>query len=158
VRRRGKVTARVARGDTTARIRRGDTTARVPRAFTLVELVVVMAIVLLTVGLVLPRVPDTGALRLDAEARRLADDLAAARERAILSGRATSVGLDDLGDGVRVVAVSLGGEPVPTTRPLRLEPTADARTRRIQLADRDGREVVVRLPAGLGAAVVETVP
>jgi len=137
---------------------RGSLTARPARGFTLVELVVVLAIVLLAVGLVLPRVPDTGALRLDADARRLADALAAARERAILTGRATSVALDDLGDGVRVVAVSLGGEPLPATRPLRLEPTAEARARRIRLADRDGRERVVRLPAGLGAAVVETAP
>jgi prepilin-type N-terminal cleavage/methylation domain-containing protein len=126
--------------------------------FTLVELLVTMAIVLLTVGLVLPHVADPGARRLESDARRLADDLASARERAILGGRATTVPLDDVGDGVRVVAVTIGGEPASPSHPLRLEPTADARPRRIRLADDDGRALVVLLPAGLGAAVIEAAP
>lgn len=128
------------------------------RAFTLVELVVVMAVVLLTVGLVLPRFADTGTLRLEAEGNRLADDLADARERAILGGRPTTISLDEIGDRVRIVAVDVGGEPAPTTRPLRFEPTADARPRHIRLADEDGREVAVVLPAGLGPARVEVAP
>jgi hypothetical protein len=60
----------------------------------------------------------------------------------------------DAGDGVRVAGVTIGGEPASPSRPLRLEPTADARPHRIRLADDDGRELVVLLPAGLGAAVV----
>ncbi|TMA69075.1 MAG: type II secretion system protein GspH [Deltaproteobacteria bacterium] len=113
------------------------------RGFTLLELVVTLAVIALAAGLVLPRLGDARGLELGAAARRLADTLAYARDRAILGGRPMRLVLDldrgrwDLGTpardpvaviadfsplgrgavlpaGVRLAAVTAGGTPAAT--------------------------------------------
>jgi len=108
--------------------------------------VVALAVIALSAGLVLPRLDDVTGRRLDAAARRLADSLAYARDRAILGGRPMRLVVDldrgrwELGTpahdattitpdasplgrasllpaGLRIVAVTAGGAP-PATRGL----------------------------------------
>jgi type II secretion system protein H len=141
------------------------------RAFTLLELTVVMAIVGLAAGILIPRLTDLGALTLDASARRLADDLTLARDRAVLRGRPAHLRLDlDLGRwaedgggitmlpaGMRVRSVSANGRPPvgAGTVVVDLEPAGDTFPARIDLADERGRVAsVVLAPAAARARVM----
>ena len=69
-------------------------TAGADRGFTLLEVVVTLAVIALAATLVLPRLGDARGLALGATARRLADTLAYARDRAILGGRPMRLVLD----------------------------------------------------------------
>src|SRR5439155_76682 len=122
---------------------RTSTAGAEPRGFTLLELVGTLAVIALAAGLVLPRLGDARGLALGAAARRLADTLAYARDRAILGGRPMRLVLDldrgrwELGTpardpaavipdvsplgrgtvlpaGVRLAAVTAGGTPAAT--------------------------------------------
>src|SRR3989442_8853758 len=69
-------------------------TAGAEHGFTLLELVVTLAVIALAATLVLPKLGDARGLALGAAARRLADTLAYARDRAILGGRPMRLVLD----------------------------------------------------------------
>jgi prepilin-type N-terminal cleavage/methylation domain-containing protein len=128
------------------------------RAFSLLELLAVLAVLSLAAGLVLPRLPGIGAVELHAAAARLAERLSAARERAILEGRAVQVDLrDGLPSGVRVDALDAGGTPAPSAE-LTLEPDGDALPATATLVDDRGTRVAIVLPAGFMPARIGEMP
>jgi prepilin-type N-terminal cleavage/methylation domain-containing protein len=128
------------------------------RAFSLIELLAVLVVVSLAASVVLPRLPRTAAVRLHAAAARTADRLSAARERAILEGRAVHVDLrDGLPSGVRVAALDAGGSMVAPPA-LTLEPDGDALPATATLSDDAGTRIAVVLPAGFAPARIEDVP
>jgi len=145
-------------------------TARIEApGFTLLEVVVVLAIVALAAGIVLPRLGDLRARRLEDAARRLADAATLARERAILGGTPTVLVVDL--DRGRWRAEDAASVPLPSGVRFRDVVTPDgARTwrgvldlgfdaagdtsARVDLADADGRVTSVVLPAGGGRATV----
>jgi prepilin-type N-terminal cleavage/methylation domain-containing protein len=92
-------------------------TAASSRGFTLLELAATLAVIALTATLVLPR-GDLGVPVVEASARRLADALVYARERAILDGRPMRVVLDLDRGGWRLGRPArdpAGVEPDPST-------------------------------------------
>jgi type II secretion system protein H len=137
--------------------------------FTLLEVVVVLAIFALAAGIVLPRLGDLGARRLEDAARRLADAATLARERAILGGAPTVLVLDldrgrwraedtasvPLPSGVRFrdVVTPDGVRAWRGALDLAFDATGDA-SARVDLADANGRVASVVLPAGGGRATV----
>lgn len=156
---------------------------RARSGFTLLETVLALAIGALAAALVLPRLPDTGALRLESAAGRLAGALSWARARAILSGRPQRLALDvaagswtvgrpgrvagtveaeptsapsgALPDGIRVARLAGSAERrAGTVAAIDIDPAGDALPAAIELADRAGRTARVVLPAGGGRARV----
>jgi prepilin-type N-terminal cleavage/methylation domain-containing protein len=125
------------------------------RAYTLVELLAVLAIVALAAGIVVPRLPHGGALRVDAAAWQLAERLTAARERAILAGRPERVALDRvLPSGVEIDALEVGGSRRAGAPVLELGSDGDALPARVVLAGAGGARADVVLPPGLARARV----
>jgi prepilin-type N-terminal cleavage/methylation domain-containing protein len=136
------------------------TVARGPgrRAFSLLELLAVLVVISLAAGLVLPRLPSIGAVELHATAARLAERLSAAREQAILEGRAVHVDLHaGLPSGVRVASVDTGGTAVAPAG-LTLEPDGDALPATATLIDDRGTRIAIVLPAGFMPARVMEMP
>ena len=134
-----------------------------------------LAVIVLAAGFVLPRFGDLGTLAVDAAARRLAEAITLARERAILGGRPMRLVLDL--DAGRWALASAGREEEPATLPPRvrlrgvttdgatpvaaglvtldLDPAGDALAARVDLADDRGHAAsVVVPPAGAPALVV----
>jgi len=126
---------------------------RARRGFTLVELVVVVAVIALTAGIVLPRL-GTGSLAVRAAADGVATRLSEARERAILDGRGARVDLRELVPaGVLVETLDVGGA-VLAPPVLVLAPDGDPLPARAILVDAGGARAEVRLPAGFARAHV----
>jgi type II secretion system protein H len=140
------------------------------RGFTLLELVVALAVVALAAGILLPRLVDLGPFELDAAARRLADTLTLARERAVLRAVPAHVALD-LASGVwttdeagsatlparvHVRAVSANGGTVREggVATIRLDPAGDALPARVDLVHDGGAVASVVLPPAVGRALV----
>jgi len=151
---------------------------------TLLELIVTLAILTLAAGLIVPRLPDRGALALDAAAAELRDALGFGRERAILGGARWRLVVDvDRGrwalgrqrpDGgldaspgplaspvtvpapVRVLAVRAAGGPEVRggTAIVDLSPEGDALPVRIELGDDRGRVRSVVLAPAVARAEV----
>src|SRR5215472_16705835 len=67
---------------------------RAQRGFTLLEMLVVLVVVALAAGMLLPRLGDVGAARVDREAQRLAEAVTLLRERAILGGAPAALVVD----------------------------------------------------------------
>lgn len=158
--------------------------ARPTRGTTLLELVVTLGILALAAALVLPRIPDRGALALDAAAAEIRDALGFGRERAILGGAGWRLVVDvDAGrwtlgraraDGgldapagplgspvtlaapVRVLAVRAAGAPEVHggTATVDLSPEGDALPVRIELGDDRGRVRSVVLAPAVARAEV----
>ncbi len=128
------------------------------RGFSLIELLAVLVVVSLAAGIVLPRLLAIDRMALHAAATRTAERLSAAREQAIVEGRAVEVDVrDGLPDGVDVATLDTGGlGSAPTA--LALEPDGDALAATVTLRDERGARVAVVLPAGFGAAHVEETP
>lgn len=136
------------------------------RGYTLLELTLALAIAGLAASVVIPRVTDLGASTLDASARRLADDLTLARDRAVLRGTTDHLAIDleagrwgdggALPAGVRVRSVTANGRsPVSAgTAVIDLAPTGTGFPARIDVADEHGRTASVVLPAGVTRARV----
>ena len=111
-----------------------------------------LAVVSLAAGLVLARVPHASGLRLEQAARRLAERLSDARQRAILLGRPVRVDVaDGLPPAVWLETLDVGGT---ATRTLELGADGDALPARAILADGSGRRLLVLLPAGFHRARV----
>ena len=125
------------------------------RAFTLLELTIVLAVLGLAAGIVLPRLSARDAVALDVAARRLADGLSAARDRAILSGRPMRLVVDldagrwTVGRPAREAGAVLPAAP-PPDRPQTLP--AGVRVAGVVAGGaapvRTGRAVVELAPAG----------
>jgi general secretion pathway protein H len=141
------------------------------RAFTLLELIVVVALVGLAAGIVVARLPDVRGLDLDASARRLADTLTLARDRAVLRAAPAHVALDLAGGAwttdaraervalpaaVRLRSVTANGDPAVRhgTAVIRFDPAGDALPAQVELADEHGRVARVVLPAAAPRAEV----
>jgi general secretion pathway protein H len=141
------------------------------RGFTLLELVVVLAVVGLAAGILLPRLADLGPFELDAAARRLADALTLARERAVLRAAPAHLTLDlatgswttdepgtavSLPPRVRVRAVVANGERAVDTGiiVIRFDPAGDALPARVDLAHDGGAARNIVLPPAGARAVV----
>jgi prepilin-type N-terminal cleavage/methylation domain-containing protein len=126
------------------------------RGFTLLEVVAALAIASLAAALVVARLPDAGALALERAARRVADRLSEARERAILGGHPVTVRITDgLPDDVRLDALHVGGTPIRSDE-LALAPDGDALPARVVLVGAGDARREVLLPAGFhGARVAE---
>jgi Tfp pilus assembly protein FimT len=136
---------------------------------------VVLAVLAMAASLMLPRLPDLGALRVEAAARRLADAITLGRDRAILGARPLRLVLDldggrwtlgapgagaeatTLPSEVHLRAVTVGASPaaVSGTVSLTFDPAGDPLPARIDLADERGhRATVVALPGAVRAVVV----
>lgn len=131
------------------------------RGLTLLEVTVALAVVAIAAGLTLPRLADLGALRVSTAARRLADDVTQARDRAILGGAPVRLIVDlDAGtwrsepalvrgalpSGVRVRAMTTGDPAAPGA--LTLSPAGDMLPARIDLVDGEGHAARVVVPPG----------
>jgi len=153
------------------------------KGFTLLEVLVVLAIVGVAAAAVLPRIGAVRGLAVRETARRLADGVGLARERAILgattmrlvldvdggrwrigrAGAAADAIADDapvagtIPAGVRVRAVAVGTRAAAAgSVVVDLRPDGDALPVRIDLADEGGRtESVVLPPARARALVVD---
>ena len=138
----------------------GRVACRRLRAFTLIETLLVLMVVALGAAIVLPRLATSGRVAVEVGARRLADTILLARDRAILSGRGTRVSfLPDgkgwsfdgaasvLPRGVAVRQVTVGGAAVDA---LAFEPAGDALPARIEIADRRGGAAAVVVPPAGG--------
>jgi general secretion pathway protein H len=138
--------------------------------FTLLELVVTLGIVALAAGIVVPRLVGLRGMAVDVAARRLADALTLARDRAILGGRPVRLVIDldggrwtapedaaTLPAGVRLRGVATGGRPAVREGAVTLElgPDGDTLPTRVDLRADDGRVASVVLPpAGARATVL----
>jgi general secretion pathway protein H len=138
--------------------------------FTLLELTVVLAVLAVAASMVLPRLGDLGRLRIEAAARRLAESVTLARDRAILGGRPARLVLDvdrgrwTAGDrergtlpaGVRFRAVSAGDAPAVRAGvvALDLDPAGDPLAARFDLTDGRGHAASVVVPPAGGRARV----
>lgn len=134
--------------------------------FTLIEVLVVVGVVALAGGIVVPRMNRVFEARVGAAARRLADQVNEARERAILSGQPVHLRLDlDAGrwsagagpevgrlpDGAAIRAVVIEGAPARAggTVTLTFDPGGERHAVRIEVVEASGRGVrSVVLPAG----------
>jgi prepilin-type N-terminal cleavage/methylation domain-containing protein len=129
--------------------------------FTLLEMLVALAISVLAATLLMPRIGDVGTLRVDGAARRFAEAVTLARERAILGGVPGEIVVDveggrwtageesaSLPEGVRFRGA--GESPVRVD----LDPAGDVGAMRFELVDERGRSASVLLPAGGGRATV----
>ena len=151
---------------TDSRVRRDSVTA----GFTLLELIVTLGVVALIAGIVVPRLVSLRGLGVDVAARRLADALTLARDRAILGGRPVRLVIDLDGGrwrapedaamlpaGVRLRSVATGGKPAVHEGAVTLElgPDGDALPTRVDFSADDGRVASVVLPpAGARATVL----
>ena len=131
------------------------TAASSERAFTLLEVVVTLAVLGLAAGLLLPRLGGRDEYGLDVAARRLADGVSAARDRAILSGRPMRLVVDlDAGRWVAGRPAREGAAIVPAGPPLDRPVALPAGVRVASVATggapavRAGRAVVDLGPAG----------
>ena len=138
--------------------------------FTLLELVVTLGVVALAAGIVVPRFTAMRGMAADVAARRLADALTLARDRAILGGRPVRLVIDLDGGrwtapedaamlpvGVRLQSVTTGGRPAVREGAVTLElgPDGDTLPTRVDFLAGDGRVVsVVLAPAGARATVL----
>ncbi|MFN8542625.1 MAG: GspH/FimT family pseudopilin [Candidatus Binatia bacterium] len=136
---------------------------------TLLETLLALAVVALAARIVLPRVAAPSGVAVDVAARRLADTLTLARERAVLGGRPGRVRLDlDAGRwtdgdmatvlpaGLRLRAVDTGADRDARTGTVDVafDPAGDARPVTVDLADERGRTARVVLATGAGRARV----
>ena len=137
--------------------------------FTLLELVVTLGIITLVAGIVVPRLAFWRGFAVEVAARRLADALTLARDRAILGGRPVRLVIDVDGGqwtapedaamlpaGVRLRGVSTAGGPAVREGAvtLELEPNGDALPTRVDFAGDDGSVISVVLPPGGARATV----
>jgi type II secretion system protein H len=142
--------------------------------FTLVEVTVVLAVLAIAASVMLPRLPDLGALRVEAAARRLADAITVGRDRAVLGARPLRLMLDldggrwtlgapgsdaevtTLPFQVHLRAVTVGAPPatVAGTVAVTFDPAGDPLPARIDLADERGHRATVVAPPGAVRAVV----
>ena len=129
--------------------------------FTLVEILVALAIAALAATILMPRIGDVGGVRLEGAARRLAEAVTLARERAILGGVPGVVVVDleagrwtageesaSLPGGIRFLGT---GESVVRVE---LDPAGDPGALRFELVDQRGHGASVVLPAGGARATV----
>lgn len=139
--------------------------------FSLLELVIVCGLVALGSALVLPRLAHDGDRALSTSARRLADALSLARDRAMLRSRAATIVFDldaqrwrvddatapvTLPAGVRFAAVIIGDRPAITRGAVTLtvQPAGDPFTSLVDLRDDDGHASRVVLPPARARATV----
>jgi prepilin-type N-terminal cleavage/methylation domain-containing protein len=125
---------------------------------TLLEMLVVVAVLASLTALVGPRLGMLSRTRLEAAAHELSDRLQAARQEAVIAGRAVRVAFDHLPRDVRVVAVRVGGRSSDDLDGLVVDPVADARPREILLEDGDGGRAGIMLPAGFAPPAVTREP
>jgi prepilin-type N-terminal cleavage/methylation domain-containing protein len=125
---------------------------------TLLEMLVVVAVLASLTALVAPRLGMLSRTRLEAAAHDLSDRLQAARQEAVIAGRAVRVAFDHLPSDVRVVAVRVGGRATDDLGGLVVDPVADARPREILLETGDGGRAGVMLPAGFAPPTVTREP
>lgn len=140
------------------------------RGFTLLEVTAVCAIAALVSAIALPRLLDRGDRDVTLAARRLADGLSLARDRAVLRGRRGTVWLDldqqrwRTGDddeialpaGVRFAAVQNAAARITAGRTaVSLQPAGDPLPVSVDLIDAGGHGARVRLPPARGRATVE---
>jgi prepilin-type N-terminal cleavage/methylation domain-containing protein len=129
-----------------------------PAGHTLLEMLVVIAVVATATALVGPHLGMSGRTRLEAVAHELSDRLQAARQEAVLSGRAVRVALDRLPPDVRVVAVRVAGRRSDDHDGLTVDPVSDPRPRQILIEDAGGRRAGVTLPPGFAPPTVDREP
>ena len=138
--------------------------------FTLLEVVVTLGVVALAAGIVVPRLVGLRGMAVDVAARRLADALTLARDRAILGGRPVRLVIDldagrwtapedaaTLPAGVRLRGVATGGRPTVREGAVTLElgPDGDTMPTRVEFWSDHGRGASVVLPpAGARATVL----
>lgn len=142
---------------------------RAAAGFTLLEVLVVCAIAALVSAIALPRLDAGGDRAVALAARRLADDLTLARDRAVLRGRRAIVWLDldaqrwragDGGEGAPPAGIRIAAVQTPDARITDgrarwiLHPTGDPRPAAIDLIDAAGHGARVWLPPARGRATV----
>jgi len=130
-------------------------------------MLVVLVVVALAAGMLLPRLGDVGAARVDREAQRLAEAVTLLRERAILGGAPAALVVDvangrwtagDVDAAALPAAIRFRDVRVPgaagTVVRLDLDPAGDAVDARFDLVDEGGHAATVLVPATGGPATV----
>lgn len=136
----------------------------------MLEIIVTLGVVALAAGIVVPRVIGRRSVAVEVAARRLADALTLARDRAILGGRPVRLVIDLDGGrwtapedaailpaGVRLRSVATGGRPAVREGAVTLElgPDGDTLPTRVDMRGDDGRVASVVLPPAAARATVE---
>ena len=131
--------------------------------FTLVEVILALAIAVLAATLVVPRLGGLGDVRLEGAARRFAEAVRLARERAILGGAPGVLVVDSVsgrwtaGDESALLPAGVQFAGLRDIVQLELDPAADSELQFVLVDDR-GRRASVVLPAGGGANVMVIAP
>jgi prepilin-type N-terminal cleavage/methylation domain-containing protein len=129
-----------------------------PAGHTLIEMLVVLSVLATATALVGPRLGLLGRTNLEAAAQALSDRLQAARQEAVLTGRAVRVAFDSLPPDVRVVAVRVAGRPTDHHTGLIVDPVGDPRPRQILIEDDAGRRAGINLAPGFAPPLVSSEP